>query len=325
MQSALRHIAWPLGLGVLLTSVLLVIVLRAPVPVSSHAITSVAVSSSGRYIAAGTRHGLVKVCVLEGGTKCRTFSDEAGELNDLQFSPDEHFLGIANDNIHLVGIGPGSKSCFVREDKRKYGTLRFNKTGDRILTINSMSRIELIDVKSRTASTTICCSSFYGEVAFVGGDARIANAGHWPRIWTRRGQLIKSLTREREVETFRPITIDETAQRVFMGSQDGRVYAWSLLDFSLLDRSAAQADYVDTIALAPKLEILAYCSFGKQVRLWSATTSRPPEVLTGTSSSNLVALPDGRSILFGTSSGTIQIWRLGTSPHMTSEFQIFLR
>jgi len=322
VAGALKHIVWPVGFAALLMSVLLLVAVIVPAPATSNVITNVAVSSTGRYVAAGTHDGRVTVCVLEGGSSCRTFTNRAGELNDLQFSPDEQFLAIANDNIQLVGVVSGSKSFFVRDDERRYGTVRFNMTGNEILTINSRSRIELIDVKSRTVSAAICCSSFYGEVGFFRSATRVANAGHWPRVWTRRGQLVGSLTRDREYETFRPIVVEETAGRIFMGSQDGRVYVWSLVDFALLGRSPAQGDYVDTIALAPKLEMLAYSGFGKQVHLWSGAPYRTPVILTAKSSSNIAALPDGVSILFGTDSGTIQTWRLGASPFMTSELHI---
>ncbi len=282
---------------------------------------NVAVSSTGRWLAAGTRYGSVMVCASEGHT-CETFNTKAGELNDLRFSPDERFLAIANDNIQLVTLDRRKGSFWLRNDKRKYGTVRFDKSGTELLTINSQSEIELIDVRSHAALTRFCCSSFYGEVAFLGNDMRIANAGHWPRIWTRSGQLVTSLAGDREYETFRPIAVDEEGQTIFMGSQDGRVYAWSLGDFTLSERSPAQADYVDTIALVPKAQLVAYCSFGKPIHLWNVAGYRKAEILNAKSSSNIVSLPDGVSILFGTNSGTVQVWNLKDSPHLVSELRL---
>lgn len=279
-----------------------------------------AVSSTGRWIAAGTRDGRIVICVSEVGATCRTIDAQTGELNDLQFSPDERLLAIANDNIRLMALNESNGSFFLREDKRKYGTVRFDRTGSELLTINSQSEIELIAVRSHAALTRFCCSSFYGEVALFGDDTRIANAGHWPRIWTRSGKLVTTLAGDREYETFRPIAVDEKRRTIFMGCQDGRVYAWSLVNFTLLKRSPPQPDYVDTIALVPKPHILAYCSFGKTLHVWSAAGDRNPEILNARSSSNIVSLPDGVSILFGTNSGTVQIWNLADPfPHLVSE------
>ena len=141
----------------------------------------------------------------------------------------------------------------------------------------------------------------------------------------RTGELIKALSPNREVETLRPIVVDEVGDRIFMGSQDGRIYEWSLADFTLIGKSPEQENYVDTIAPVPGLELLAYCSFEKQVHLWRPGTSRTSETVSAKPSSNLVALPDGVSIAFGTDSGTIQIWSLKPSPHLTSEVRIFRR
>lgn len=62
-----------------------------------------------------------------------------------------------------------------------------------------------------------------------------------------------------------------------MGSQDGRVYAWSLDDLSQLKRSPAQNDYVDTIAIIPKIkklhtavsESVSDCGASRMVAMWN--------------------------------------------------------
>ena len=243
---------------------------------------------------------------------------ESDELNDLQFSPDERFLAISNSNIRLIALDRRSNSLFLRMDGRKYGTIRFDHTGTKLLTINAQSEIELIDLKSRVAVKRICCSSFYGEVSFSENYTQIVNAGHWPRIWTTGGNIVGSLAADRQYATFRPITIDETGRVLFMGSQDGRVYAWNLDDFSQLKRSPPQNDYVDTIAIIPKIQKIAYCGFGKRLRLWSVAGDSDVELSNLSSSSNLVALPDGKSVIFGTNQGTIETWDLEASPSRTS-------
>lgn len=283
-------------------------------------ITNVAISSTGHWVAAGTLSGPVVVCASGRGT-CKTFNTKTGELNDLQFSPDERVLAIANDNIQFVPLDRSNGSFLLRNDKRRYGTVRFERSGTGLLTINSQSEIELIDVRSDAVLARFCCSSFYGEVAFFGKDTRVANAGHWPRVWTRNGQLIKALAGNREYATFRPMAVDEEEQKIFMGSQDGRVYAWHLGDFTLLGRSPAQAGYVDTIVAVPKAQLVAYCSFGKPIHLWGVATYSEAEIRDAKPSSNIVSLPDGVSILFGTNSGTVQIWNLKGSPHLVSELR----
>ena len=286
-----------------------------PRGVGSRAITNVAISSTGRWLAAGTHDGRIVICDRLTGAWRRTTETKSGELNDLQFSPDGRFLAIASSNIQLLALDRRDKSFFLRMDGRHYGTIRFDKTSTELLTINSQSEIELIDIQSRTALKRFCCSSFYGEVAFWGNDAQIVNAGHWPRTWVINGERVRSLATNRQYETFRPIALDEKGRVIFMGSQDGRVYEWSLDTFTLLKRSPAQTDYVDAVAIVPNIQVVAYCSLGKPVRLWSVESDRTSEISDLRSSSNLVALPNEKSILFGTNSGTVETWNLEGTPH----------
>ena len=323
MQSPSKPTRWPIAVAIVSASVLLVGMLLIPKRARSKAITNVAISASGKWVAAGTRDGLVKVCGFNTAGQCRTVSNGGSELNDLQFSPDERILAVADDNIRLLAVSTGNECSFLRDDKLGYGTVRFDSSGSELVTINSQSHIEVINLRSKRISTDVCCSSFYGEVSFVGSELKMVNAGHWPRIWTRTGELIRALAPDRATETLRPIVVDEAGKRVFMGSQNGRVYAWSLANFQLIDESPAQAAYVDTIALVPKLGLLAYSGFEKEVHLWQPETSRTPETLGANSSSNVVAVPDGVSIAFGTDSGTIQIWTLEASPHLRSEIKVF--
>jgi hypothetical protein len=78
-------------------------------------------------------------------------------------------------------------------------------SGIELLTINAQSEIELIDIESRFTSDKFCCSSFYAEVAFNASDTEVVNAGHWPRIWAKNGEPVKSLTANRQDTTFCPI------------------------------------------------------------------------------------------------------------------------
>lgn len=286
-----------------------------PSRATSIAITNVAVSSTGRWIAVGTHNGRTVICDLTIQDSCRAVGNGSGEVNDLQFSPDDRFLAIANRNLQLLAVDDAHKPILLRTDEMNYGMVRFTKDGSRLLTINAQSQIELIDVQSHAVVKTFCCSSFYGATSFFNNDRKIVNAGHWPRVWGIDFGSIKSLAADRQYATFRPVEIDERGRTILMGSQDGRVYVWSMESFALLKRSPAQGGYVDTMAIVPGLQVVAYCSFGKTVHLWDGVGDQSSDIPTLRPSSNIVALPDGTSLLLGTDSGTVEIWDLKSSPH----------
>ncbi len=198
------------------------------------AITYVAISHSGRWLAAGTCCGVIMICDRDKFGSCRTVSGDRGVLNDLRFSPDDRFLAIANESIQFLATDRSKHSFSLRSDRRNYGTVRFNSAGTELLTITGQSKIQVLNLRSRATVSTICCSSVYGEVAFSPDDALIFNAGHWPRVWDQYGHLLGCLTADRQYPTFGPIAIDGERRSVFMGSQDGRVYAWDLQHYNLL-------------------------------------------------------------------------------------------
>jgi WD40 repeat protein len=318
-QIVLGRYFWPgVITGMFLLSLVCVLTLTQPSK-PDRAITYVAVSHSGRWLAAGTGSGVIMICDRDKFGSCRTVTGEGGVLNDLRFSPDDRFLAIANEGIQFLAIDQSEHSFALRSDRRNYGTVRFNNTGTELLTITGQSEIQVLNLPSRATVSTICCSSVYGEVAFSPDGALIFNAGHWPRVWDKYGHLLRCLTADRQYPTFGPIAIDRERRFIFMGSQDGRVYVWDLQHYNLLTRSDPHDEYVHTIAIVPKTDReIAYAGFGTVVRLWNPETGKESELPDLRPTSNIIVLTDGYSLLFGTSRGTIEVWNIRGTPRRTT-------
>ncbi len=108
-----------------------------------------------------------------------------------------------------------------------------------------------------------------------------------------------------------------------MGSQDGRVYAWSLRNYVLLERSDPGDEYVNTIAILKSIRKVAYCGFGKTLKLWDVENGKVSKLAELRPSSNLSALADGRSVLFGTGNGTIETWELSDTPRRLRKERVY--
>jgi WD40 repeat protein len=276
-------------------------------------ISNVTLSRRGKWLAAGTSQGSITVWDQGTGGAPRHFAFRRGPLNDLQFSSDERLLAIASRDLGVYDLEASAAPRLLRSDGRNYGTSRFSEDGQTIRVITGTGAIESLDTRSGATRLTICCSTIYGEVAFTPDGRNIASAGHWPGLWdARSGQLGAHFTKQREVSTFRPIAFDSVLDAIFMGSQDGRVYAWNLTTRAALAVSPALSDYVDTIAVL-RGGWVAYAGFGKGVRLWNPQTGQARSLAGAHPTSNLVPAPDGTAIVFGTADGEIEIWdaRLG--------------
>ena len=286
---------------------------RGERPAAQRRVSVVAASSTSKLLAAGTPAGDISVWANGRDTGPEQFRSPVGELNDIQFSPDERWLAIANRNLTTYKIGDLRQSHSIRSDSGNYGTVRFRQEGNAVLVIKGTGAIETVDLESGKPMITICCSTIYGEVALTPDGAKIVNAGHWPGLWdVSSGRLVARLTKSREVMTFRPIGFDRNHAHVFMGSQDGRVYEWDSATIRMVGRSPAQASYVDALAVT-QTGWVVYGGFGKPLRLWNPETASTLSIAAAVPTSNLVIDVDGKSVMFGTAAGTIEVWDTTTA------------
>jgi WD40 repeat protein len=274
-------------------------------------ITTLALSSTGRWLASGTSAGRICIWDLGRSQLVQEIREDHDTLNELRFSPDERQLAIANGNLTLVPIGRTRTVEVIRNDQANYGTAQFTADGGAVLVITSRGSIEIIEIATRQTRLKVCCSTIYGEVAFSPDDALIFNAGHNPGIWdARSGSLLARLTTAREFATFGPIAFDVPRNLAYMGSQDGRVYAWDVNTRQLRTTSPAQHGYVNTISVVGKTGWIAYAAFAGVVQLWNPESREHRETLTARTTSNLVFDASSNLMLLGTEKGVIESWDL---------------
>ena len=320
MTAAITRI--PVVVAALLCVVLLcawIISIGSKGPPVDRRVSNVALSASGRWLAAGTAQGKITVWDHSRRDAPQQVAFPHGPLNDLHFSPDEHVLAIASEDLGSFAPAASATPRVLRSDRANYGSARFSPDGQDLLVITGNSVIEKIDAHSGVVRLTVCCSSIYGDAVFSPDGQEIANAGHWPRLWdARSGRLLAPLTADREISTFRPIAFDAGRGAILMGSQDGRVYAWDLKTQRPIAVSPPQPGYVDTIAVSTNGCVI-YAGFGGGVQLWNPDTGRRwclPAAARPTS--NLVLGPDGASIIFGTAGGTLEYWDLRREQRLRS-------
>ena len=272
-------------------------------------IVSLSVSASGRWIAGGTHIGSITVLDRDNPGTPQRIRDDVGVLNDLQFSPDEQLLAVANRGLNAYPVGGLNRPHSLRSDHRNYGTVRFSSDGRRLLTTTGAATIEVLDTDFGDLKVKVCCSTIGGEAAFSPDGSMIVTAGHWPALWdARSGKVVRRLTEDREFLTFLPIAFDPMRGWVLMGSQDGRVYCWDMHTGQRTATSQGHAGYVESIAVLKDSIWIAYAALGGPVRLWDPESGEERMLGTITATSNLIAGTQPHSILFGTATGFVELW-----------------
>jgi WD40 repeat protein len=281
-------------------------------------VSNLTLSASGRWLAAGTARGKITVWDQTHPDAPQQIAFPHGSLNDLYFSPDEHVLAIASEDLGIYTPEASDAPRLLRSDHANYGSARFSLDGHDLLVLTGTGVIETIDAHSGAVRLKICCSSIYGDAVFTPDGQEIVNAGHWPKLWdTSSGRLIATLTANREFSAFRPIAFDTSRDAILMGSQDGRVYAWDLKTKQRIAVSPPQSAYVDTIAVSTNGWVI-FAGFGRDMQLWNPDTGQRRSLPRARPTSNLVLGPDGTSIIFGTADGTIETWGIGTEQRLRS-------
>jgi WD40 repeat protein len=287
-------------------------------PPADRTISSLALSASGKWLAAGTAHGNVTIWDQAHTDIRRQIVFARGSLNDLQFSPDDKLLAVASKDLGLFVLGESTPPRLLRSDNANYGSVRFSPDGKRLLVINGAGEVETVDISSGAGAVKFCCSSVYGEAVFTPDGQTIANAGHWPRLWdASSGELRGQLTADREFPTFRAIAFAPRRNAVLMGSQDGRVYVWDLTSRQRIRMSPAQTSYVDTVAVAANGSVI-YAGFGNDLQLWNPDTGEHRSFQGVRPTSNVLIGADGASVLFGTVSGSVEFWDSTTGTRLRS-------
>ncbi len=287
---------------------LLAVSMMTPQPRIAIAVRVLAISPAGLGLAVGMSDGTIYECASQDLTDCRSL-DAKGRLNDLRYS-DFGELAIADQNIRLIELH-GSPAKLIRSDGANYGTVRFESGRRRILTINGKGKVLNVDLESGNTSTVFCCSTIWGEVDFIDGGDKAVWAGHWPGIWhVSEDKLLGRLTAQREEMTFGPIAMDLEERLLYMGSQDGRLYQWSIDSRELLAKSTLLSGYVMTVSILGTSGWVAYASQPGIVRLWNPKANVHRIVEPARGASNIVFDQRRGLAVFGTESGAIEFWDL---------------
>jgi WD40 repeat protein len=96
-------------------------------------VSNVALSSSGRWLAAGTTQGKIAVWDQVHPDAAEQITFPYGSLNDLHFSPDEHVLAIASKDLGIFAPADSAAPRLLRSDHANYGTTRFSLDGQNLL------------------------------------------------------------------------------------------------------------------------------------------------------------------------------------------------
>ncbi|XP_045396739.1 periodic tryptophan protein 2 homolog isoform X1 [Lemur catta] len=243
--------------------------------ISDQSISSIAINSSGDWIAFGCS-GLGQLLVWEWQSESYVLKQQ-GHFNSmvsLAYSPDGQYIVTGGDDGKVKVWNTLSGFCFVTFTEHSSGVtgVTFTATGYVIVTSSMDGTVRAFDL--------------------------------------HRYRNFRTFTSPRPTQ-FSCVAVDSSGEIVSAGAQDSfEIFVWSMQTGRLLDVLSGHEGPVSGLCFNPMKSILASASWDKTVRLWDMFDSwRTKETLALTSDALAVSFrPDGAELAVATLNSQITFW-----------------
>jgi WD40 repeat protein/transcriptional regulator with XRE-family HTH domain len=279
------------------------------------AILSVAVSPAGRYIAAGSNSGQVRVWREEGRVAHLPFQGHTDRVTSIAFSHDGQALATAgwDGTIKLWDVESGAIIWTTEDQHVPVTSIAISPTG-KLMSGSYDGAIHVWDLRTGGHMARLqapggpiltLASSADGRLLAGGGfDSiiRLWDTEQWTRLWELpgHGDLVCALA-------FAP---DPQKSLLASGSFDRGVKVWDAETGACLRTLEGHTHLVAGLAWSTDGRTLASASHDMTIRLWDAQTGQCRHMLHGHTYTvtTMAFLPGGESLLSGSADRTLRLW-----------------
>ena len=303
----------------------------------SNEIWSLAVSSDGKWVAAGEAEGGLSVWDLTTGQEVVRLAESTDSVK-VAFSPRERLLAFSV--VKLESGKPRHRVCLWNGTSRKITAelalgglcmgLAFTEDGQRLVSYagNPANEVTLWEVPTGTRLSSYPTPPFkqtgiegnhfamdpQGKVAAVGPD----NTIHVIDLTTGKERWAKKATEE----SVKALALSPDGKVLASGAGfiDSAIRLWDMATGQEISRLQGHRVWVSALVFWPDGKTLASASGDQTIRLWDLTdvTHVPlPRILRGHTLEvwELALLPDGRTLASGCKDGSVHLWDTTSIQH----------
>ena len=289
----------------------------APQLKHNSAVISVALSPSGKILAAGCDDGTVSLWDLQL-TRRRLITTLRGHtelVSSVAFSPDGETLAVACEDcsITLWNVAAEVQLATLRGHEAEVYCVAFSPLGDTLASASEDETVKLWDVASGKVRMTFeGHAGSVNAVSFSPNGRTLASGGNDSkvRLWdVESGGLRDTLSNTNFVFA---VAFSPDGKTLASGGYNYEIKLWDAQTAAERDSLRVPEHSIKSLAFSPDSQLLASGGFDNTARLWETGSRKPVAVIKGHSAnvSSVVFSPDGRTLATGGEDGSVRLWEV---------------
>lgn len=285
---------------------------------TSGRIISIAVSSSGRFIAAGDIFGEIYIWQINEDKLLMTCKGHTSLVWSVAFSSDENKLisGSEDLTIKMWDIWTGQCIRTMRGHTDKISSVALNTDESIVASGSEDNTVKLWDIESGECIRTLRGhSDRVRSISFSSDSKFLASAGADKiiKLWnTEAGTIVGDF--EGHTESISTVSFSPNEQLIASGSSDKTVRIWDVNTFKQLNILKGHDGIVTSVSFNLDGRKLVSSSYDQQVKLWEVQTGLCIQTMLGHEDWVWSAAfsPNEQVIISGSSDQKIKFWDVKT-------------
>lgn len=292
-------------------------------------ILSVVFSPDGKFLAAATSNGEVRLWEAATGTPVRTFQGHTDWVNSIDFSPDGRMLASGSDDqtMRLWEVSTGRNLKMFKGHTNRIWCVRFSPDGTLLASGGHDGKICLwrADPEVRDTGGDNCLLQLEADdkrvwsVAFHPGGTILAsgNENQTIRLWNiQTGEELQTLLGH---EGFvRSVAFHPDGAILASGSDDETVRLWNIATAQCIKILAGHTNRVRAVVFSPDGHELVSSSDDQTIRLWDVSSGLTNRIFEGHTNwvGSVAFSSDGTTIVSSSDDQTVRLWEVKTGERL---------